>query len=405
VFVGDDPTLQIRFGVLSMFICLGCAAQTPPRAPAPQTVANTVDARTAMTLWNAFQAGYYYGIALRGSLFPENQERAAVQEHFVQKFRRFAQRVPVTDIPDLPHQTESGDSAYQRGLEVGIARFNAVSVGIAARQGRPVAFASVVGFRVVMAPEYVPMLDPAQQDESMNELRVAIAGSGLPVAPFNPLEPILRAKSSYRKALHEVFAFHDAVIDFLEDQLLQDGAFNRVRTNVWELGTKVCMAALGRSEGAPPDMVERMFDQSVAIAHAIELRLPVIPETGADKAESRATILHYMFSDVGKSLASDIEALYGRGTVAILELAIKSSIALLIYGPEDDMGDALSSAMERAAVKARLPQELWRPLTSAMKGRAPYREVKARVAELQRTVGEFLEAQASRSRLQGPGAG
>jgi hypothetical protein len=351
-------------------------------------------------LWNAFQAGFYYALAMRVGLGAPSQERTSTQNHFGQQARRFAERLSVTDAPEVPRPADASAEERSRALFAGVERLQTVSVGIEARHGRSVAAAYSLAFRVVLAPEYVPFLSTAKRDEALGEISTAAQMASLPSTIAAPLEQALREKASSEKTINVVADIHDSVLGFLERQLVHDPTYGRRRANLWEMTTTVALAALGRSEGAPPELVERMFSKSVVIARSMDLKLAVIPEESADKATTRAHILHYLLHEVGETLAEEIGSSYGPSTTALMELALKSSIALLLYSPEDPtkMSQSLADAMARSGQAAGLPPELWRDSVALMKKGSPYEEVKARIGRLHREVADYLEQKQAAAR-------
>jgi hypothetical protein len=264
-------------------------------------------------------------------------------------------------------------------------RARAISVAIDARWGSQVASVFELGYRAIIATETVPYLPANVQVEDIRDLRMLAKRAGVPGAVFEKYAAALLAKDQKAAIFasmtfkREVLAQYEAATPMTADQA-------RRLLNTWLAGVKVSLAAIGRTHGASPDVVERLFREARERASAVDFRIPSLPEAESKKPADMARMLHYLMNEVGEKVVDDVRSRLGERYAAIFELAVKSSIALILYGPETGEGDltpALISAIERTATTAGLPSEVWRALVQKMRARRPYADVKAEIQRMQ----------------------
>jgi hypothetical protein len=288
--------------------------------------------------------------------------------------------VPVDTTRPTP---SSSSSSFQVGV-IAAGRHHAglVAIQLAARHGHAAEAALQLGYRASIAIEYVPYLRPDDQSNVVGELRTLASRIALPRSIVDRYADVLSRSTNREKNIAAMFAFKGDVVRHYEGLGAGTSAGAQRQLNIWLMGWKLGLATLGQTRGAAPDVVERMFEESRARSAALNVRLPALPEATSDSASDTARAIHYLLNQAGESVGKQLTRLYGPGASALFELAIKSSLALLLYAPDDDMGQTLAEVIDRSGRQAGLPATIYAPLVKKMRARAPYPEVKAMIGEL-----------------------
>jgi len=172
--------------------------------------------------------------------------------------------------------------------------------------------------------------------------------------------------------------------------LAQSGSDKSVQFIAWTLGSRISLAALGYAEGASQDVVNNMIDSVRPAAQIFGSDIPPLPTKTGRWAEDSAAVLHYLLDTVGETFGSRIKAQYPGKPVLLFEIAIKSNILLLMYGPGDSTSTAIVDVIRDRAPGAGVPQELWWPVVSRVEEGASYEQVKEAVVQMHRGISRHL---------------
>ena len=163
------------------------------------------------------------------------------------------------------------------------------------------------------------------------------------------------------------------------------------RRLAWLLGSKWSLAALAADRGAPRSEVDRWFNQSQTLAQALGVVLPALPET--DRYAASATDSHagldYLFRQ-GQQVGRELLRKYGVDHAALLEMAVKSNMLLVLYEPGSADAAAVSTAIDKAGRRAELPAELYQPLLGDLADGASPADVSRAVFRLHAAVDGYL---------------
>ena len=155
----------------------------------------------------------------------------------------------------------------------------------------------------------------------------------------------------------------------------------------WMLGDNLSLGALIYARGGEQKDIDGYFGQARAIAKNINLEIPDLPAKSDDTSQTSADVIHYLIAGdgwhVGEQLASD----YGDKPGALFEVAVKSNLLLLLYGPGDDsgIGDIIKSRLD-----GLLPPELWQPVLDAIAAKKSADEVQEAVFTMHESVAQYL---------------
>ena len=165
------------------------------------------------------------------------------------------------------------------------------------------------------------------------------------------------------------------------------------RARVWELGGKLSLAAVAAANNLPKPTVDKVFASAQEIAASLGVEVPPLPERKLDRAEARAATLAYLLRDVGAPVASRLSSTYGPDHAALFEVAVKSNLLLLLYGPGEPESKTIADLIRKRAPDARLPEALWSDLPAKIDARATYDDIKAAIQKMQGDVRHYLRAE------------
>ncbi len=163
------------------------------------------------------------------------------------------------------------------------------------------------------------------------------------------------------------------------------------RRLAWLLGSKWSLAALAADRGAPRAEVDKWFNQSQALAHTLGLTLPALPDPDRyrDGTAAGHAALDYLFRQ-GQQVGRELLQQYGVGHAALLEMAVKSNMLLVLYEPGSSDASAVSSAIAAAGKRAGLPAKLCQPLLNDLANAASRADVDRAVFQLHAAVDQYL---------------
>lgn len=163
----------------------------------------------------------------------------------------------------------------------------------------------------------------------------------------------------------------------------------------WHLGSRLSLAALANDRRLSAKNVPIWFEDAKAAAKLLGTPITELPEPAA--ADDKSLISQQAFDYLvpkAKPIGRDIAKQHGAEDAALFEIAVKSNILLLMYTPDAPAGNLVAEAISQAAPKAKLPDELWKPLVEALNKRAPQSDVRAAVQKMHVDVDRYLAERA-----------
>jgi hypothetical protein len=163
------------------------------------------------------------------------------------------------------------------------------------------------------------------------------------------------------------------------------------RRAAWELGSKLSIVALATDRGITEN-VPAWAKQATAAAKVLGVQLARLPDRpAASDADDLASkqVLNYLFVQ-GQAIGATLAKNHGPDHAALLEVAVKSNLLILLYQPGSSTTETISTAIAQAAPRAKLPSELWQPLVDSLKKGAPLADVRAAVRQFHADVDQFL---------------
>lgn len=166
------------------------------------------------------------------------------------------------------------------------------------------------------------------------------------------------------------------------------------RARAWELGGKLSLAAIGLASSALPSTIQKVYGSAKDIGTGLGVDVPPLPERELDRSQTQGLVMKYLLADAGAPIAGKLGSTYGGDHSALFEVAVKSTLLLLIYSPGSPEAVEVSTVLKKRAFDARLPEGLWQPLAAKLDARASFDEVKTAVTDLHNAVRKHLAEEA-----------
>ena len=98
--------------------------------------------------------------------------------------------------------------------------------------------------------------------------------------------------------------------------------------------------------------------------------------------------------DAGKSIIGKVKEKYGQEHADLFEMSLKSNLLLLMYGPGEKEGKAITNVIKRNGERAHVPANLWQPVVDKVETGESFDDVKAAVFKMQEDVRHHLDTAA-----------
>lgn len=150
----------------------------------------------------------------------------------------------------------------------------------------------------------------------------------------------------------------------------------------WELGSKLSLASVLHSETNDKALVARQFALAQSAASKLGIRLPALPAKTGDKIKDSAAVLHYLLASTGGPIGNILQERLGPEHAAIFEIALKSNILLILYGPGEKEGATIAGVIRKRMGAANLPSAMTDKLLQLIDQQASYADVKTELFAL-----------------------
>ncbi|MEN1681716.1 MAG: hypothetical protein AAGJ46_19205 [Planctomycetota bacterium] len=135
-------------------------------------------------------------------------------------------------------------------------------------------------------------------------------------------------------------------------------AITNTRRLAWLLGSKVSWSALSHLIAPQPAAAEEWEMQ--ALAELLGVESP--PESQlASEGATPARAIGQILTD-SRRLAAQLSGRHGDDHAALVEVAVKTNVLLVVYEQNPALAGPISDAVTKAADRAGLPSSLWQPL-------------------------------------------
>lgn len=145
----------------------------------------------------------------------------------------------------------------------------------------------------------------------------------------------------------------------------------------WELGSALSLAGVLHAQDFEKAIVDRRFAAASGAASALGIKLPGLPAKTGDKINNSAVVLHYLLGSTGGPIGKILQENLGAEHAAIFEIALKSNILLLMYGPGESTTNTIANVIRTRRTAANIPNVITDTLLKLIDRQATYAEVKA----------------------------
>jgi hypothetical protein len=341
---------------------------------------------------NAFMLGFVFGNA--HNLYSQRPsleaDAGAVYEEWMADARQYANSLGVSVDTTPPSYDPSSRSIQSDIIRAGRNKAELLTIQILSRHSQGAAAALQLGYKSALANEYVPYIASSMQVEVATEYKSLAMQAGLPMKFVEKYIDTLRSTRDRQTTIRAMFAFKDDVLGHFEGLAMTDTSGIRRQMNIWSMGWSLGLATIGQTRGADPAAVSRIFEKCRTRAEILGVNLPMLPEASTDNARDTARAIHYLLNEAGDTIGGELKAKYGPRAAALFELAIKSTLSLLVYSEEDEMSQTLMEVIDRSGRDAGLPESIYKPVVDKMRARAPYASVKAEISAMDKRITTYL---------------
>lgn len=150
----------------------------------------------------------------------------------------------------------------------------------------------------------------------------------------------------------------------------------------WELGSNLSLSGVLHAQGAEKGLVARRFAAAKKAGTALGITIPDLPAASGDKIKDSALILRYLLVSNGTPIGNILQQNLGAEHVAIFEIALKSNVLLMLYGPGESTTNTIANVIRNRRTTANLPDAMTDPLLQMIARQASFAEVKAELLTL-----------------------
>lgn len=150
----------------------------------------------------------------------------------------------------------------------------------------------------------------------------------------------------------------------------------------WELGSALSLASVLHAQDSDKGLVDRRFATAATAASALGIKLPPLPAKTGDKIKNSAAVLNYLLASAGGPIGKILQDNLGPEHAAVFEIALKSNILLMLYGPGDSTTNTIAKVIRNRRTTANLPNSMTDPLLQLIDRQPSYAEVKAELFTL-----------------------
>lgn len=341
---------------------------------------------------NAFMLGFVYGNG--HNLFSQNptlQGKAkTIYNAWMSDAKQYASTLGVSVDTNPPSYNPSSTKKRSDIIRAGRNKAELLAIQIVSRHNKRAAVALQLGYRSAIEIEILPYINRSTQTKIAAEYKRFAIQVGLPVHIVEKYTNTLRSTKNRKVTVKAMFTFKDDVLRYYEGLTMADKTGFLRQLNIWSMGWSLGLATIGQTRGADPAMIARVFDKCRTRADLLGVSLPMLPEASTDTARDTARAIHYLLNEAGDNIGGELKAKYGPRASSLFELSIKSTLALLLYGPEDGMGQTFTTVIERSGRNAGLPVYIYQPLVDKMRSKAPYSVIKQEISSMDQRIRNHL---------------
>jgi hypothetical protein len=163
----------------------------------------------------------------------------------------------------------------------------------------------------------------------------------------------------------------------------------------WILGSRFSLAALANDRGIVPEDVPKWFEEARSKAELLNIplaALPARPATPQPAGPPSREVLDYIVNQE-KSIAEQLATDRGDQHAALLRMAVRSNLLLVLNTPGTKAVETLTKSLTDLGPQTGLPPELWQPLLDLLAQNATPAAVRKAVPQMHADVEQHLAAE------------
>jgi hypothetical protein len=165
---------------------------------------------------------------------------------------------------------------------------------------------------------------------------------------------------------------------------------NTTKGAAWLLGDKLSLAALLYNQGGNASaMVDDILAKAKTVADILGVEVKPFPAKATKSAEASADIIHYLIQGEGADIGIVLAKKYNQEHGVLFEVAVKSNLLILLYGPEDNIGQSIATVVKSRMEGIRMPPRLWQDVVRLVTTRRPQQAVKDAVFKMHKDIANF----------------
>jgi hypothetical protein len=163
---------------------------------------------------------------------------------------------------------------------------------------------------------------------------------------------------------------------------------NEIRTASWLVGGNLCLAAMSyfRSIGS----YESILDRAKTYSSYIDVDIKPLPPKPPNPTDGILSMLDYFNKGDGASIGALIERKHGQDASTLYFTAVRNMQLPLFYDLDPALADKIAASILANMTKLKMPEELWKPLITAVVKRASASDVRTAASKMDDDMTKYL---------------
>jgi hypothetical protein len=163
---------------------------------------------------------------------------------------------------------------------------------------------------------------------------------------------------------------------------------NEIRAASWLVGGNLSLATMSyfRSIGSH----ETILDHAKTYASYIDVDIKPLPPKPLNPTDGIPAMLDYFNKGDGASIGAFIERKHGQDASTLYFTAVRNMQLPLFYDLDPALGEKLAGSILINMTKLKVPDDLWKPLITAVAKRASVSDVRAAAGKLDDDITKYL---------------
>jgi tetratricopeptide (TPR) repeat protein len=158
----------------------------------------------------------------------------------------------------------------------------------------------------------------------------------------------------------------------------------------WILGSRLSLAGALRSQGGDAALIDRQFAAASNAAASFGMKLPALPVGTGDRVNDSAAILSYLINSTGNPIGANLAKSYDAEHAAIFEIALKSHMLLILYGPGESSTNAIANVIRSRTVNIEFLSGMTAKLLQLIDQKATFEQIRDELFDVDDLAPRFI---------------